>query len=185
MAGMRKASVLPEPVRAAPRTSLPERRMGMDLDWMGVMCVMPISVRARSVGWESSRVEKGMRSALEDEAEASTAMELSGSESLDLDFLDFWSFDGYVSAITSGSSTSGSGSFGFCFFFCFFSFEVGRESAVAEISSEGAILSSASAGASTSAFVFLCLCFRCLFPCVGFELEDAAATSLVDISSLS
>ena len=31
MEGMRKARVLPEPVRAAPRTSLPVRRTGIDL----------------------------------------------------------------------------------------------------------------------------------------------------------
>ena len=61
MAGRRKARVLPEPVRAAPKTSLPARRTGMDLAWMGVMVSICMSVRARVVGVERSRVEKGSR----------------------------------------------------------------------------------------------------------------------------
>jgi len=61
MEGMRKASVLPEPVRAAPRTSLPARRTGMDLAWTGVIVARPISERARVVGSERSKVEKGSR----------------------------------------------------------------------------------------------------------------------------
>ena len=69
MEGMRKARVLPEPVRAAPSTSLPVRRTGMDFAWTGVIVVRPISERAREVGSERSRVEKGSRpdSVLEDE----------------------------------------------------------------------------------------------------------------------
>ena len=59
--GMRKARVLPEPVRAAPRTSLPVRRTGIDLAWTGVIVARPISERARVVGSERSRVEKGSR----------------------------------------------------------------------------------------------------------------------------
>ena len=62
MAGMRKASVLPEPVRAAPRTSLPARRTGMDFAWTGVIVLRPISESAREVDSERSRVENGIRS---------------------------------------------------------------------------------------------------------------------------
>lgn len=71
MEGMRKARVLPEPVRAAPRTSLPVRRTGMDLAWTGVIVVRPISERARLVGSERSRVENGDR--------ADSSVELVGS----------------------------------------------------------------------------------------------------------
>jgi hypothetical protein len=60
MAGRRKASVLPLPVRAAPRTSRPARRMGMEADWMGVVWVKPISERARSVGEHSGSELNGI-----------------------------------------------------------------------------------------------------------------------------
>ena len=58
---MRKARVLPEPVRAAPRTSLPVRRTGMDFAWTGVIVVRPISESARVVDSERSRLENGGR----------------------------------------------------------------------------------------------------------------------------
>ena len=61
MAGMRKARVLPEPVRAAPRTSLPVRRTGIDFAWTGVIVVRPISESAREVDSERSRLENGGR----------------------------------------------------------------------------------------------------------------------------
>ena len=61
IAGMRKARVLPEPVRAAPRTSLPVRRTGMDFAWTGVIVVRPISESAREVDSERSRLENGVR----------------------------------------------------------------------------------------------------------------------------
>ena len=60
MAGRRKASVLPLPVRAAPRTSRPARSMGMEADWMGVVWVKPISERARSVGEHSGSEVNGI-----------------------------------------------------------------------------------------------------------------------------
>lgn len=60
MAGRRKASVLPLPVRAAPRTSRPARSMGMEADWMGVVCVKPISERARKVGEHSGSEVNGI-----------------------------------------------------------------------------------------------------------------------------
>ena len=62
MEGMRKARVLPEPVRAAPKTSLPVRRTGMDLAWTGVIVDKPISESARVVDSERSKVENGGRS---------------------------------------------------------------------------------------------------------------------------
>lgn len=62
MEGIRKARVFPEPVRAAPKTSLPVRRTGMDLAWTGVIVVKPISESARVVDSERSRVENGSRS---------------------------------------------------------------------------------------------------------------------------
>ena len=62
MTGMRKAIVLPEPVRAAPRTSLPARREGIDFAWKGVIVLRPISESARKVSSERSRLENGIRS---------------------------------------------------------------------------------------------------------------------------
>ena len=87
MAGMRKARVLPEPVRAAPRTSLPVRRTGMDFAWTGVIVVRPISESAREVDSERSRLENGGRpdsvgsveSGLEDEFEGPGCSASSGS----------------------------------------------------------------------------------------------------------
>lgn len=59
---MRNASVLPEPVRAAPKTSLPARSSGIDFACTGVIVVRPISARPCAVCGERSSVEKGRRS---------------------------------------------------------------------------------------------------------------------------
>jgi hypothetical protein len=64
MAGIKNARVFPEPVRAAPSTSFPARRGGIDFSWTGVMVSKPISSRPLIVGSESSSVEKGTRSAM-------------------------------------------------------------------------------------------------------------------------
>lgn len=61
MAGIKKARVFPEPVLAAPSTSLPASSGGIALSWIGVMCVKPISARALVVGSESSSSENGLR----------------------------------------------------------------------------------------------------------------------------
>lgn len=64
MAGIKNAKVFPEPVRAAPSTSFPARRGGIDFSWTGVMVSKPISLRPFIVGSESSSVSKGTRSAM-------------------------------------------------------------------------------------------------------------------------
>lgn len=61
-AGIRNARVFPEPVCAAPRTSLPVSRTGMDLAWTGVIVVNPISARPFRVGSDRSNEENGGRS---------------------------------------------------------------------------------------------------------------------------
>jgi hypothetical protein len=58
-AGIRNASVLPEPVLAAPRTSFPARRTGIDFACTGVIVVNSISARALLVCSERSSVENG------------------------------------------------------------------------------------------------------------------------------
>lgn len=58
---MRNASVFPDPVRAAPRTSFPARSGGIALACTGVIVVKPISARALFVGSESSSDENGSR----------------------------------------------------------------------------------------------------------------------------
>jgi len=68
IAGMRKASVFPEPVRAAPRTSLPVRRTGIDFSCTAVMCVIPISSKPLLVASDRSRSANGRRPKVEDEA---------------------------------------------------------------------------------------------------------------------
>jgi hypothetical protein len=60
MAGIKNARVFPDPVRAAPSTSFPARRGGMDFSWTGVMVLKPISSIPFSVGSESSSEEKGV-----------------------------------------------------------------------------------------------------------------------------
>lgn len=64
MAGIKNARVFPEPVRAAPSTSFPARRGGIDFSWTGVMVSKPISLRPFIVGSESSSVSKGTRPAM-------------------------------------------------------------------------------------------------------------------------
>lgn len=59
MDGMRKAKVFPEPVRAAPRTSRPERRGGMVRAWTSVMVVKLRDSMADRVWGERLREEKG------------------------------------------------------------------------------------------------------------------------------
>lgn len=58
---MRNARVLPDPVRAAPRTSFPASSRGIDLAWTGVIVDSPISFSALFVCSDSSSVEKGCR----------------------------------------------------------------------------------------------------------------------------
>ena len=78
MAGIRKARVLPEPVRAAPSKSFPARSTGIDFACTFVIVVKPISSRACMVGGDRSREENGVRSdtsgAVEVEASGSAAM---------------------------------------------------------------------------------------------------------------
>ena len=57
-AGIRNANVLPEPVLAAPRTSLPARSGGIAFACTGVIVEKSMPWRALIVGSESSRVEK-------------------------------------------------------------------------------------------------------------------------------
>jgi hypothetical protein len=61
MAGIKKASVFPDPVLAAPNTSLPANNGGIALACTGVMVENPMSVRALIVGSESSSDEKASR----------------------------------------------------------------------------------------------------------------------------
>jgi hypothetical protein len=63
-AGIKKARVFPEPVRAAPSTSFPARRGGIDCSCTGVMVLKPISSRPFIVGSESSSVSKDTRPAM-------------------------------------------------------------------------------------------------------------------------
>lgn len=85
---MRKARVFPEPVRAAPRTSFPARRTGMDLAWTGVIVVKPISERAREVGSERSKVENGSRAdSVDDWGEVEGGFEGPASTTFSLLFL--------------------------------------------------------------------------------------------------
>ncbi len=58
MAGIKNASVLPEPVLAAPSTSRPERSTGMQRAWTSVMRVKPMSVIALRVLSVTSRESK-------------------------------------------------------------------------------------------------------------------------------
>ena len=173
MAGRRKARVLPEPVRAAPKTSLPARRTGMDLAWMGVMVVMSISERARVVGVERSRVEKGSRP----EAAAGVGVGAVGSVGLEGEGVDFsasslglgFDFEGLgLVGFDSGWSSSSSSSF----------------SASSSLSASSLTSSSSSAEifeleatvifvGTASFFLFLVLFF--------LLLEAAAADVLVDI----
>lgn len=55
---MRKASVFPEPVFAAPRISEPLRARGMARDWIGVKLVKCADLRPSFVGAESGRSVK-------------------------------------------------------------------------------------------------------------------------------
>lgn len=59
IAGIKNASVFPEPVRAAPRTSLPASSGGIALACTGVIVLNPIVSRARLVGSDRSREENG------------------------------------------------------------------------------------------------------------------------------
>lgn len=58
---MRNARVLPDPVRAAPRTSFPANSKGIDFAWTGVIVERPISFSALFVCSDSSSVENGSR----------------------------------------------------------------------------------------------------------------------------
>ena len=55
---MRKASVFPLPVLAAPRMSLFLRASGMPRDWMSVRVVKCEAWTPVAVGWESGRLAK-------------------------------------------------------------------------------------------------------------------------------
>lgn len=48
-AGIKKAKVFPDPVLAAPTKSLPSNKTGMDLAWISVIVVNPISCIAFKV----------------------------------------------------------------------------------------------------------------------------------------
>lgn len=56
--GIRKASVLPLPVFAAPIKSLPDNRGGIDIDWICVIRVKLSLVKAVWVSVERGREEK-------------------------------------------------------------------------------------------------------------------------------
>lgn len=62
MLGIRKASVFPEPVLAAPSTSLPVSKTGIALACTGVIFLNPISPRAEEIPGERSRDENGSAS---------------------------------------------------------------------------------------------------------------------------
>ncbi len=53
MAGMRKASVFPLPVLAAPTRSRPSSRCGMAFDWISVMLTKPMASIALSVAGDT------------------------------------------------------------------------------------------------------------------------------------
>lgn len=61
-AGMRKASVFPDPVRAAPNTSFPASKGGIAFACTGVIVLKPIASNALLVGSERDSVENGCRS---------------------------------------------------------------------------------------------------------------------------
>ena len=54
MAGIRKASVFPLPVHAAPIRSFPRSNGGIALAWISVMCVKPMSIIPCMVGSQMS-----------------------------------------------------------------------------------------------------------------------------------
>ncbi len=79
MAGMRNESVLPEPVCAAPSTSLPAMSGGMQRACTSVMVLKPMVSMALRVGSDRSSVEKGWRSAagvLDDDDDEAAALAL-------------------------------------------------------------------------------------------------------------
>jgi len=80
MAGMRKASVFPDPVLAAPNTSFPANNKGMDFACTSVIVSKPISASALVVCSDKSKLENGCRSfgafvgGIEEEEELATAI---------------------------------------------------------------------------------------------------------------
>jgi len=64
-AGIKNAKVFPDPVLAAPMTSLPANSGGIALACTGVIVEKPMVVNALVVGSESSRDEKGGLSGVE------------------------------------------------------------------------------------------------------------------------
>lgn len=186
MAGMRNARVLPDPVRAAPRTSFPARRTGMDLACTGVMVVMPISARARWVGWERSRVEKEIRSVWEGAAGSVVVVVGVDSEGFDaFAAADDVEAEGSASCSSVSAESIVAFDFDFLDFFCFpsaspFDVDSVPAASAASTTSIGSFATCAEADSSIAAVVvfdFLCL----LFFLLRFELEPDATAAVVDI----